>query len=115
MLAQSQRYELGRRFRTFEELRAKKPGEETRIESARVSGKRQLTLSRRARASALRRNLKIFRASRALGLVATSFSHFHMNIRASAFGVCRAAWRYVAYWTVNRATRRDDDACAVSA
>ena len=45
------------------------------IESVCASGKqRQLTRSRRARASALRRSRKIFWDGRAFGLVATSFS-----------------------------------------
>jgi hypothetical protein len=86
------------------------------IASVCASGKRrQLTRSRRARASALRRSRKIFRDGRAFGLVATSFSPFPMNIRTNVFAVWRAAWRYVAWWIVKHATRRDVGACVVSA
>jgi len=86
------------------------------IESAYAIGKRrQLTGSRRARASALRRSRKIFRDGRALGRVATSFSSFRMNGRASDFAVWRAAWRYVVCSTAKVATRRGVGACVVSA
>ena len=77
------------------------------IESVCASGKqRQLTRSRRARASAMRRSRKIFWDGRAFGLVATSFSPFPMNIRTNVFAVWRAAWRYVVYWIAKQATRR---------
>jgi len=56
------------------------------IESGCVNGKqRQLTWVRRARASAQRQRVKILRRGHAIGRVATSFSSFPMNIRASAF------------------------------
>jgi len=85
------------------------------IESGCASSKRrQLTRNRRARASALPRNLKIFRGGRAIGLAATSFSQFRMNIRASDFAVWRADWRYVACWIVNRVIERGVGACVVS-
>jgi hypothetical protein len=64
-----------------------------------ASGKlRQLTWIRRARASAQRLGVKIFRRGPALGRVATSFSPFPMNTRASVFAARRADWRYVACW-----------------
>jgi hypothetical protein len=85
------------------------------IESGCASGKRrQLTRSRRARASALRRSRQIFWASRALDRVATSFSRFRMNIRASAFAALRAAWHYVACRTAKRDTGHGVGACVVS-
>ena len=62
------------------------------IGSGGASGKRrQLTRMRRARASAYKPQAKIFRASRADGLVATNFSRFRMNIRASVFAAWSAA------------------------
>jgi hypothetical protein len=86
------------------------------IESVCASGKqRQLTRSRRARASALRRSRKIFRDGRALGRVATSFSSFPMNIRTNDFAVWRAGWRYVACWIAKHATRRGVGTGVVSA
>jgi imidazole glycerol phosphate synthase subunit HisF len=53
--------------------------------------RRQLTRMRRARASAYSLQAKIFRASRAIGRVATNFSRFRMNIRASVFAAWSAA------------------------
>ena len=86
------------------------------VDSGSVNGKRrQLTRIRRARASAYRRPAKNFRASRAIGRVATSFSNSRMNIRKSVFAVRRAAWLCVACWIGNRAIRRGIDACVVSA
>jgi len=86
------------------------------IESVCASGKqRQLTRSRRARASAWRRSRKIFRDGRAFGLVATSFSSFPMNIRTNDFAVWRVAWRYVACWIAKHAIRRGVGAGVVSA
>jgi hypothetical protein len=86
------------------------------IESVCASSKRrQLTRNRRARASALHRSLKIFPGGRAIGLAATSFSPFRMNIRASGFVAWRADWRYVACWIVKRVTGRGVGACVVNA
>ena len=85
------------------------------IENACACGeRRQLTRIRRARASAWHRNRKIFRDGRAIGLVVTSFSHFRMTIRASAFAVWRAVWLCVACWIATRDTRRGVGACAVN-
>jgi hypothetical protein len=82
--------------------------------SAIESGKRcQLTLIRRARASALPRSLKIFRDGRAIGRVATSFLPFRMNIRASDFAAWRADWLCVAYWIGKRVIGRGVGACVV--
>jgi len=62
------------------------------IGSGGVSGKwRQLTRRSRARASAYNPPAKIFRVGRAIGRVATNFSRFRMNIRASAFAAWSAA------------------------
>ena len=56
------------------------------IGSVCVNGKPcQLTWSRRARASAQRRPMRILRRGRVIDLVATSVSPFPMNIRASDF------------------------------
>ena len=85
------------------------------VASGSVSGKqRQLTRLSRARASAYRLRAKFFRASRAIGQVATSFSPFPMNIRASVFAVWRADWRYVACWIARRAIRRGVGACVAT-
>jgi hypothetical protein len=85
------------------------------IESGCARGKRrQLTRMRRARASASRRRIKIFRDGRAPGLVATSFSRFPMNNRASVFAVWRADWLCVACWIATSDTRRGVGACAVN-
>lgn len=68
---------------------------------------RQLTRSRRARASAQRRRAEIFRRGHAIVLVAMSFSRFPMNIRASIFAAWRAAWRYGACSTERHAIGSD--------
>lgn len=72
---------------------------------------RQLTRSRRARASAQRRRAKIFRCGHAIGLVAMNFSRLPMNIRANVFAAWNADWRYVACWIARRATGRDAGGC----
>ena len=85
------------------------------IDSDSVNGKRrQLTRMGRARASAYSLPAKIFRASRAIGRVATNFSPFPMSIRASVFAVWRADWLCVASWIGKRAIRRGVGACVVS-
>jgi hypothetical protein len=85
------------------------------IDSGCASGKRrQLTRMRRARASASRRRRKILRDGRALGPVATSFSYFPMNNRASVFAVWRADWLCVGCWIATRDTRLAVGACAVN-
>jgi len=85
------------------------------IDSGSVNGKqRQLTWIRRARASAYSLQAKIFRASRAIGRVATNFSPFPMNIRASVFVAWRADWRCVVSWIGKRAIRRGVGPCVVS-
>ena len=85
------------------------------IASGSVSGTpRQLTLLSRARASAYSLQAKIFRASRAIDRVATNFSAFLMNIRASVFAAWNADWLCVACWIVKRAIRRGGDPCVVS-
>jgi hypothetical protein len=77
------------------------------IGSGGASGKRrQLTRSRRARASAYSLQAKIFRASRAIGRVATNFSRCRMNIRASVFAAWNADWLCVACWIGKRVIRR---------
>jgi hypothetical protein len=76
-------------------------------------GQRQLTKSRRARASAQRRRAKIFRRGRVIGLVAMSFSRFPMSIRASVFAAWRAVWLYVGCWIARRVTGRDAGGCVV--
>jgi len=86
------------------------------IGSGSVNGKRrQLTRRRRARASAYRLAAKIFRASRVIGRVATNFSRFRMNIRASVFAVWRADWLCVAWWTAKSGIWRVVAAGVVSA
>lgn len=77
-------------------------------------GQRQLAKSRRARASAQRRRAKIFRRGRVIGLAATNFSPFPMNIRASAFAVWRAVWLYVGCWIARHVTGRDVGGCVAS-
>jgi hypothetical protein len=79
-----------------------------------ASKQRQLTRRRRARASAYRPQVQIVRAGRAIGLVATNFSVFPMNMRASAFAAWRAAWLYVAFWIAKHAIKRGVGACVVS-
>jgi hypothetical protein len=77
------------------------------IGSGGVSDKRrQLTPRSRARASAYHLRAKIFRARRAIGRVATSFSRLLMNIRASVFAAWNADWLCVACWIGNPAIRR---------
>ena len=76
-------------------------------------GQRQLTRSRRARASAQRRRAKIFRRGRVIGLVAMSFSRFPMSIRASVFAVWRAVWLYGGCWIARRVTGHDAVGCVV--
>jgi hypothetical protein len=77
------------------------------IESGSAKDQRhQLTRTRRARASAQHLGAKILRRGPAIGQVATSFSRFPMNIRASVFAVWRVAWRYVACWIAKRAIGR---------
>jgi hypothetical protein len=86
------------------------------IESGGVRGKRcQLTPNSRARASAYRLAKEILRVGRAVGLVAMSFSHFPMNIRASIFAAWNAVWLYVACWTARRVIGRDAGGCVVTA
>jgi hypothetical protein len=86
------------------------------IGSGSVNGKRrQLTRMRRARASAYRPQAKIFRARHAIGRVATRFSPFRMNIRASVFAAWNADWLYVAFWIGNHAIKRGVGTCVVSA
>jgi hypothetical protein len=86
------------------------------IGSGGASGKRrQLTRMRRARASAYNPQAKIFRVGRAIGRVATNFSRFRMNIRASVFAAWRADWLCVAWWTAKSGIRRVVAACVVSA
>jgi hypothetical protein len=86
------------------------------IGSGGASGeRRQLTRMRRARASAYSLQAKIFRASRAIGLVATSFSPLRMTIRTSDFAAWSAAWLCVASWTVKGVIRGVVGACVVSA
>jgi hypothetical protein len=86
------------------------------IGSGGASGeRRQLTRMRRARASAYSLQAKIFRASRAIGRVATNFSRFRMNIRASVFAAWRADWLCVAWWTAKSGIRHVVAACVVSA
>ena len=80
------------------------------IDSDSVNGKRrQLTRMGRARASAYSLPAKIFRASRAIGRVATNFSPFPMSIRASVFAVWRADWLCVASWIGKRAWFKKPD------
>ena len=106
-----------RRWQASQQYRATEqwPGAAARtrrggIGSGGASGKRrQLTRKRRARASAQRQRAKIFRRGRAIGRVATNFSRFRMNIRASVFAAWRAAWLCVACWIAKsryRARRR---------
>jgi hypothetical protein len=77
------------------------------IDSGNVNGKRrQLMRMSRARASAYIPQVKIFRASRAIGRVATSFSPFPMSIRASVFVAWNADWLCVACWIGKHAIRR---------
>ena len=86
------------------------------VDSGSVNGKRrQLTRIRRARASAYRRQAKIFRASRAIGRVATNFSRFRMNIRTSVFAAWNADWLCAACWIGNPAIRRGDAVGSVRA
>ena len=86
------------------------------VDSGSVNGtRRQLTRIRRARASAYSRPAKIFRASRAIGRVATNFSPFPMNIRTSVFAAWNAAWLCVACWIGNHVIRRGVGACVVRA
>jgi hypothetical protein len=85
------------------------------IGSGKVNEKRrQLTRMGRAWASAYRPSAKIFRASRAIGRVATSFSRCRMNNRTSVFAVWRAAWLCVAWWTAKSGMWRVVGACVVS-
>jgi hypothetical protein len=85
------------------------------VGSGSVSGKqRQLTRMRRARASAYSLQAKIFRASRAIGRVATNFSPVPMNIRASVFAASRADWLCVALSIARRAIRRGVGGCVVN-
>jgi hypothetical protein len=85
------------------------------IGSGSVNGKRrQLTRSRRARASAYRPQAKIFRVGRAISRVATNYSPFPMNIRASVFAAWNADWLCVASWIGNHAIKRGVGACVVS-
>lgn len=65
---------------------------------------RQLTSSRRARASAQHRRAKIFRRGGANGRAATNISRTSMNNRASVFAAWRADWLCVACWIVKRVT-----------
>jgi hypothetical protein len=67
---------------------------------------RQLTRTRRARASAQRTSRQIFRRGRASGRVATNFSPSSMNIRVRVFAAWRAAWRCVACWIAKRGIGR---------
>jgi len=86
------------------------------IGSGGASGKRrQLTRRSRARASAYRPAEEILRAGRADGRVATNFSRFRMNIRASVFAAWRADWLCVAWWTAKNGIRHVVAACVVSA
>jgi hypothetical protein len=68
--------------------------------------RRQLTRKRRARVSAYNPAVKIPRLGRAIGRVATNFSHGPMNMRASVFAAWRADWLCVACWIEKRAIRR---------
>jgi hypothetical protein len=74
--------------------------------SARGGKKRQLTWIRRARASAYSVAAKIFRANPAIGRVATNYSPFPMNTRASVFAAWNADWLCVAFSIAKHAIRR---------
>ena len=75
----------------------------------------QLTLSRRARASAQLWRKKIFRRGRATVQAAINFSLWLMNIRVSVFAAWPADWRYVACWTARRVIERGVDGFSASA
>jgi hypothetical protein len=75
---------------------------------------RQLTRLRRARASAYSLQAEILQASRAIGRVATNFSHCRMDIRASVFAAWNADWLCVACWIAKSGIRRGVGACVVS-
>src|SRR5207302_4980026 len=77
--------------------------------------RRQLTRSRRARASALRWSRKIYQGDHVIGRAATNNSSFPMNIRVSDFAAWRADWRYVACWIVKRVIGRGVGSCVVKA
>lgn len=66
----------------------------------------QLTENRRARASAQRQSVKIFQRGRVSGRVATTFSPFRMDMRASAFAAWPADWLCVASWIAKRVIGR---------
>ena len=82
------------------------------IGSAIVNGvRRQLTRSGRARASALRRRLRIFQGGRVIDRAVTNFSPLAMNTSASVFAAWRADWLYGACWIGRAACASDGAGC----
>jgi hypothetical protein len=76
--------------------------------------RRQLTRSRRGRASAQRFRAKITRSGDVTGLAATRYLSSRMNIRAGVFAVWLAAWRYVGCWIGKRVIGNVGDAGVVN-
>ena len=82
------------------------------IGSVVVNGmRRQLTRFSRARASALRRRVRIFQGGRAIDRAVTNFSPLPMNTSASVFVAWRAGWLYGACWIGRAACASDGAGC----